>query len=98
MVIDRMAVIGAGQMGSGIAQVAAQAGIEVVLADATPELAQKGLARIGGTLQRLVEKGKLSAGDRTALLARVRAAERLEDCGRAQLLVEAIVENEAAKK
>ncbi|GEJ57433.1 3-hydroxybutyryl-CoA dehydrogenase [Anaeromyxobacter diazotrophicus] len=98
MVIERMAVVGAGQMGSGIAQVAAQAGIEVVLADATPELAQKGLARIGGSLQKLVEKGKLGAGDRTALLARLRAAERLEDCGRAQLLVEAIVENEGAKK
>ena len=98
MVIERMAVVGAGQMGAGIAQVAAQAGIEVVLADATPELAQKGLTRMAGSLERLVEKGKMSAGDRTALLARVRPAERFEDCARAQLLIEAIVENEGVKK
>jgi 3-hydroxybutyryl-CoA dehydrogenase len=98
MVIERMAVVGAGQMGAGIAQVAAQAGIDVVLADATPELAQKGVARISAALDKLVEKGKMSAGDRTALLARVRPAERFEDCGRAQLLVEAIVENEGAKQ
>jgi len=98
MVIERMAVVGAGQMGSGIAQVAAQAGIDVVLSDATPELAQKGVARIAASLDKLVEKGKMSAGDRTALLARVKPAERFEDCGRAQLLVEAIVENEGVKK
>src|SRR5512133_3627168 len=98
MVIDRMAVVGAGQMGAGIAQVAAQAGIEVVLADATPELAQRGLARIAASLEKLIEKGKMSAGDRTALLARIKPAERFEDCGRAQLLVEAIVESEAPKK
>jgi 3-hydroxybutyryl-CoA dehydrogenase len=98
MVIERMAVVGAGQMGAGIAQVAAQAGIDVVLADATPELARKGHERIATALAKLVEKGKMTAGDRTALLARVKPAERLEDCGRAQLLVEAILENEGAKK
>ncbi|MFL5262457.1 MAG: 3-hydroxyacyl-CoA dehydrogenase family protein [Anaeromyxobacteraceae bacterium] len=98
MVIERMAVVGAGQMGAGIAQVAAQAGIEVVLADATPELARKGHERIATALAKLVEKGKMTAGDRTALLARVKPAERLEDCGRAQLLVEAILENEGPKK
>jgi 3-hydroxybutyryl-CoA dehydrogenase len=98
MVIERMAVVGAGQMGAGIAQVAAQAGIDVVLADATPELARKGHERIAAALAKLVEKGKMTAGDRTALLARVKPAERLEDCGRAQLLVEAILENEGVKK
>jgi 3-hydroxybutyryl-CoA dehydrogenase len=98
MVIERMAVVGAGQMGAGIAQVAAQAGVDVVLSDATPELARQGHERIASALAKLVDKGKMSAGDRTALLARVKPAERLEDCGRAQLLVEAIVENEAVKK
>ncbi len=98
MVIERMAVVGAGQMGSGIAQVAAQAGIEVVLADASPELARKGVERLGGALAKLVEKGKLGAAERAALLGRIRAADRLEDCARAQLVVEAIVENEQAKK
>jgi 3-hydroxybutyryl-CoA dehydrogenase len=98
MLVERMAVVGAGQMGAGIAQVAAQAGIEVVLADATFELARKGVERVAGALAKLVEKGKMSAGDRTALLARIKPAERFEDCGRAQLLIEAIVENEGVKK
>jgi 3-hydroxybutyryl-CoA dehydrogenase len=98
MVIERMAVVGAGQMGAGIAQVAAQAGIDVVLTDATPELARKGVERIGAALAKLVEKGKMTAGDRSALLARIKSAERLEDCSRAQLLVEAIVENGQVKK
>jgi 3-hydroxybutyryl-CoA dehydrogenase len=98
MVIERMAVVGAGQMGAGIAQVAAQAGIEVMLADATPELARRGHEKIAGALAKLVEKGKVSAGDRAALLARIRPVERLEDCARAQLLIEAVVESEAAKR
>jgi 3-hydroxybutyryl-CoA dehydrogenase len=98
MVIERMAVVGAGQMGAGIAQVAAHAGVEVVLADATPELAQRGVAAIAAALDKLVGKGKMTAGDRTALLARVRPAERLEDCARAQLFIEAIVERQAAKE
>jgi len=98
MVIEKLAVVGAGQMGSGIAQVAAQAGVEVVLADATPELARAGLERVSRMLTKLVEKGTMSAGDRSALLARIKPAEKLEDCARAQLLIEAVVENEAAKK
>ena len=67
MAIERMAVVGAGQMGSGIAQVAAQAGISVTLVDAAPQLAEKALARLGARLQKLVEKGKMTAGDRGAL-------------------------------
>ncbi len=98
MVIERLAVVGAGQMGSGIAQVAAQAGVDVMLADATPELARAGLERVSAILAKLVEKGKMSAGDRTALLARIKPVEKLEECARAQLLIEAIVEEEAAKK
>jgi 3-hydroxybutyryl-CoA dehydrogenase len=98
MVVERMAVVGAGQMGSGIAQVAAQAGIEVLLTDATVDLARRGHDRIAASLAKLVEKGKMSAGDRSALLARIKPVERIEDCGRAQLLVEAVVENEAQKR
>ena len=98
MVIERLAVVGAGQMGSGIAQVAAQAGLDVMLADATPELARAGLERVSAILAKLVAKGKMSAGDRTALLARIKPVDKLEECARAQLLIEAIVEEEAAKK
>jgi 3-hydroxybutyryl-CoA dehydrogenase len=94
----KLAVIGAGQMGSGIAQVAAQAGLEVVLADASAELARKAVERLGATLGKLVEKGKLAPAERGAVLDRIRPAASLEDCAGADLAIEAIVEDEAVKK
>jgi 3-hydroxybutyryl-CoA dehydrogenase len=98
MAIERMAVVGAGQMGSGIAQVAAQHGLEVVLADASAELARRSVEKLGATLGKLVEKGKLSAADRDAALSRIRPAAALADCARADLVVEAIVENQGVKE
>jgi 3-hydroxybutyryl-CoA dehydrogenase len=98
MGIERMAVIGAGQMGSGIAQVAAQAGVEVVLADASPDLARRSVEKLAKTLGKLVEKGKLSAADREAVLGRIRPAASLEDCGGADLAIEAVIENEGVKR
>jgi hypothetical protein len=91
--IETMAVVGAGQMGSGIAQVAAQAGLKVILADASPELARKAHDKLAAGLGRLVEKGKLQAAEREAVLARIRPAAGLDDCAPADLAVEAIVEN-----
>jgi 3-hydroxybutyryl-CoA dehydrogenase len=70
----------------------------VVLADATPELARRGRDRLAAVLGKLVEKGKLTADERGALLGRVRAAGALEECSRAQLAIEAIVEDERAKR
>jgi 3-hydroxybutyryl-CoA dehydrogenase len=96
--IDRVAVVGAGQMGSGIAQVASQAGMAVLLADATPELARRGHDRLAATLGKLVEKGKLSPADREATLARIRPVATLEECAPADLAIEAVVEDEGAKK
>src|SRR5512134_3972444 len=98
MAIERMAVIGAGQMGSGIAQVAAQAGVQVVVADATPELAKRGVDKLGQSLAKLVEKGKLAAAARDEVLGRIRAVATLEECAGADLAIEAVVENEGAKK
>ncbi len=98
MGIERIAVVGAGQMGSGIAQVASQAGLSVVLADASAELARKALDRLGTTLAKLVEKGKFTAAERDAILGRIRAAASLEDCAGADLAIEAIVETEGPKK
>jgi 3-hydroxybutyryl-CoA dehydrogenase len=98
MGIERMAVIGAGQMGSGIAQVAAQAGVEVVVADATPELARRGVEKLGKALAKLVEKGKLAADERDRVLGRIKPAASLDECAGADLAIEAVVENEAAKK
>lgn len=98
MAIAHMAVIGAGQMGSGIAQVAAQTGLTVVLADATPELAAKAVEKLGKTLGKLVEKGKMTEAQRAEVMGRIRPAKGLEDCAKADLAIEAVVENEGVKK
>lgn len=98
MAIETLAVVGAGQMGSGIAQVAAQAGMQVVLADATPELARRSVEKLAVTLGKLVEKGKLGVPERAATLSRIRAASGLEDCVRMDLAVEAVVEDVAVKR
>ena len=96
--VEVVGVVGAGQMGSGIAQVAAGAGCSVVLADASPALAERGKAGIAAQLAKLVEKGKMAAGDREALLARIRPAGTLADLAPAELVVEAASENVELKK
>jgi 3-hydroxybutyryl-CoA dehydrogenase len=90
-------VIGAGQMGSGIAQVAAQAGMQVIFNDLREEFVQKGLASIGKILERNVAKGKITAGEREAVLARITPSTALEDAAKADFVVEAASENLAIK-
>jgi len=91
-------VVGAGQMGAGIAHVAALAGKRVVLVDMTPDLAGRGLKTIEKNLARQVDKGRVAAGDCNAALARVTATADLSRLAEAGFVVEAIVENEAVKK
>ncbi|WP_282415638.1 3-hydroxyacyl-CoA dehydrogenase NAD-binding domain-containing protein [Polyangium sp. 15x6] len=91
--VKRIGVIGAGQMGRGIAQVAAAAGIEVVLCDASLEIADKGKSLIGSILGKLVEKGKLSADDHRALLDRIVPAGSMTAFSSVELAVEAATEN-----
>ncbi|MEM9069953.1 MAG: 3-hydroxybutyryl-CoA dehydrogenase [Myxococcota bacterium] len=86
-------VIGAGQMGSGIAQVAAASGYDVVLLDATDERASAGKARIAKLLQRDVGKGRLSEPDRDAILGRIQASADYASLGNADITVEAATEN-----
>ena len=86
-------VIGAGQMGLGIAQVAAQTGHEVLLVDASKELAEKGKERLAKSLGRLVEKGKLTAEERDLIVARVKAAAGAQELSTADVVVEAATEN-----
>jgi 3-hydroxybutyryl-CoA dehydrogenase len=91
--IRRIAVIGAGQMGRGIAQVAAATGLDVVLGDVSSAAAQKGIDSIASILAKQVEKGKLTEADRAALVGRIRPAgpgEHLDDC---DLAVEAATEH-----
>ncbi len=89
----RFGVIGAGQMGRGIAQVAAGTGFSVVLCDATKALAEAGKATIGDALAKVVDKGKMSAEDRTALLERITASDGLAGLADVDIAVEAATEN-----
>ncbi len=91
------AVIGAGTMGSGIAQVAARAGFEVVLRDVAPEYLDRGLATIRSSLDRDVKKERLTVAQQEAILARIRPTTELADVAGAEVVVEAIIENFDAK-
>jgi 3-hydroxybutyryl-CoA dehydrogenase len=96
--IHKLGVVGAGQMGCGIAQVAAQAGIEVILADASAELAARGLKRIDTQLEKLVQKGKLEAEKRAAAVAQIHPSEGYGGFGDCDVVVEAATENQELKK
>ncbi len=86
-------VIGAGQMGSGIAQVHAMAGIDVVLHDLKTDFVDRGLASIQKNLNRQVEKGRLEETERDAILARLTPSTDLENAATVDLVIEAAVEN-----
>jgi 3-hydroxybutyryl-CoA dehydrogenase len=90
--ITTIGVLGAGQMGAGIAQVAAQSGYAVKLADTSVELAEKSRGRLAATLAKLVEKGKLTAGQRDETLARITPVGSIEGLADCDLVVEAVTE------
>ncbi len=98
MKISRVGVLGAGLMGSGIAEVAAKAGYETTVREVSEELERKGLSRIEGSLARAVEKGKLDAAARDAARARLSTTTRLEELSECDIVVEAIVESLEAKR
>ncbi|MBK8250355.1 MAG: 3-hydroxyacyl-CoA dehydrogenase family protein [Gemmatimonadetes bacterium] len=96
--IQRVAVVGGGLMGSGIAQVCAQAGMETCVIEVDAARAAKAQAAIERSVQKGVERGKLSAADGAATLARVRASAELGDVAGCDLVIEAIVEQLDAKQ
>jgi 3-hydroxybutyryl-CoA dehydrogenase len=96
--IRKIGVIGAGQMGSGIAHVAAVAGFDVVLNDIGEERVQSGLATINGNLSRQVQKGAISDEDRKAALDRIIGAGSMDALADCDLVIEAAVENEEIKR
>ncbi len=96
--MDRIAVIGAGVMGAGIAQVAASHGCTVYLHDVDPEAMQRGIDEIAERAYRSVKKGKLAASKREAMLELIKPAESLDQLGDVELVIEAIAENLDAKK
>ena len=93
MAIKKVVVLGCGLMGSGIAQVCAQAGCEVTVIEVSEEYLNKGLSSIKKQLDKMVEKGKLSAEDRDQTIARLHGATRLEEAAGAEIVIEAIIEN-----
>jgi 3-hydroxybutyryl-CoA dehydrogenase len=91
--INRVGVLGCGLMGSGIAQVCAQAGYQTVVRELSDPLCERGIAGIGKQLQRLVDREKLTAEQRDQALGRLRGTTRLEDLGDCDLVIEAVVED-----
>ena len=98
MNIQKIGVIGAGTMGSGIAQVAAQNGFEVVLQDMSEELARAGFAKIKERLEKEVGEGKLENKEKDKILSNIKPTAILEDCKDANLIIEAVIEKEDIKK
>ena len=98
MEIRKVGLIGAGQMGNGIAQVCAASGYEVHLHDVSVERINAGLATINGNLSRLIAKGSLDEANRQTQLALIHSAPQLEDLDDCDIIIEAATENEDLKK
>jgi 3-hydroxybutyryl-CoA dehydrogenase len=95
--VKRLGVVGAGQMGQGIAQVAAQAGVDVILVDAAIDFAQAGVGKIKKQLDRLVEKSKLDAATRDAVMSHLKAGAGHRDLVECDVVIEAAPEKEELK-
>ena len=96
--IHKVGVIGAGQMGNGIAHVCALAGFEVVLSDRDQGALDRALGTIGHNLDRQVQRGKIKEADKTAALARIKTGAALSSLGDCDMVIEAATENEAIKR
>ncbi len=97
MDVKRFGVIGAGQMGNGIAQVAAASGLDVVMSDIKPEFCEKGVATIAKSLDRMVKKEKISDAEKAQILSRITTTTDLKDMAAVDFVVEAAVEQQDLK-
>jgi len=97
MNLRQIGVVGAGQMGAGIAQVAAQAEIAVVMHDITPELCKRGIDSIARNLERMIERGRFKPEERDRVMRRVETTTKLEDLAGVGFVIGAVIENEDAK-
>lgn len=97
MAVSRLGVIGAGQMGGGVAEVAGQAGLEVLIHDISDEMCQRGLDNVRRDLDRMVKRGRVKPEERDQVLRRIHTTTRLEDFREVDFVIEAVVENEEAK-
>lgn len=97
MGIKTLGVVGAGQMGSGIAQVASASGLSVIMSDIRDEFLEKGFAAIEKSLGRMVKKEKISPEDQKAILGRIEGTTSIDDMAKADFVVEAATEDEPLK-
>jgi 3-hydroxybutyryl-CoA dehydrogenase len=97
MSLQQIGVIGAGQMGAGIAQVAAQAEIAVVMHDISAEMCKRGVDSIARNFDRMIERGRFKPEERDRVMRRVETTTNLEDLAKVGFVIEAVVENEDAK-
>ena len=97
MSIQTLGIIGAGTMGNGIAQISAQAGLDVLMLDVSEVALERGMTAIAGSLERLVKKEKISAADKGAVLGRIKSTTAIADLATADYCIEAATENEALK-
>jgi len=93
MEIRKIGVVGAGQMGSGVAEVVISSGYHVLMRDVTPEAVEKGVKRIQGDLGKRVQKGKMTSEEKDATLKRLSTTTTLEDFKDCDFVIEAVVEN-----
>jgi 3-hydroxybutyryl-CoA dehydrogenase len=98
MEIKKVGVLGAGVMGNGIAQVFASAGYEVVMRDIEDRFVEGGMKQINKNLNRSVEKGRISAEDKDAVLSRIKGTTKMEDLKDMDFVVEAVIEDDNIKK
>lgn len=98
MGIKTLGVVGAGQMGSGIVQVAATSGLSVVMNDIKDEFVEGGFTTIEKSLDRMIKKEKITEEDKKGILSRIEGSTSLEDMGKADFVVEAATENEVLKQ
>lgn len=96
--IRSVGIVGAGQMGNGIAHVFALAGYDVLLNDVAPASLEKALATIDRNIERQVTRGKVSAADKAAAMARIQTTLKLADLGNSDLIIEAATERETVKQ
>jgi len=97
MSIGTVGVIGAGQMGAGVAQVAAQAGVNVLLNDISEDYVRRGLESVERNLDRMIQRGRFKPDERDRILRRIDTTAKLEDLKNTDFVIEAVVENEDAK-
>jgi 3-hydroxybutyryl-CoA dehydrogenase len=98
MEIKKIGVIGAGTMGGGVAQIAAQSGFEVILEDMSEDYVRAGFEKIKGRLEKRVREGKLENKEKDRILSNIKITASLEDCKDADLIIEAVLEKEYTKK